>query len=131
MTSASTSPFPRRHRFAAPLSCLNEARFGIVFGAVGAARACFEAALEYSKARITFGRPIARTQIQQQKLTFMALEVNGAAILPLHLARMKDDGRLAPEHVSIDKLGNVNAALEVARTVRQVLSANGVTIEYP
>jgi glutaryl-CoA dehydrogenase len=96
-----------------PLSCLNEARYGIVFGAVGAARACFEAALEYSKERVAFGRPIAATQ------------------LALHLGRMKDAGTLAPEHVSMGKLANVNAALEVARTARQVLGANGVTLEYP
>jgi glutaryl-CoA dehydrogenase len=114
-----------------PLSCLNEARFGIVFGAVGAARACFEAALDYSLERVQFDRPIASFQIQQQKLASMALEVNRAALLALHLGRMKDEGRLRPEHVSMGKLGNVNAALEVARTARQVLGANGVTLEYP
>jgi glutaryl-CoA dehydrogenase len=114
-----------------PLSCLNEARYGIVWGAAGAARACFEAALEYSKERIVFGRPIAATQIQQQKLAFMALEVNRATLLALHLGRLKDEGRLAPEQVSMGKLGNVNAALEVARSARQVLGANGVTLEYP
>jgi glutaryl-CoA dehydrogenase len=114
-----------------PLSCLNEARYGIVFGAAGAARACFEAALDYSKERIAFGRPIAATQIQQHKLATMALEVNRATLLALHLGRMKDEGRLRPEHVSMGKLGNVNAALEVARTARQVLGANGVTLEYP
>ncbi len=114
-----------------PLSCLNEARYGIVWGATGAARACFEAALEYSKERVAFGRPIAATQIQQQKLAFMALEVNRATLLALHLGRMKDAGRLLSEQVSMGKLGNVNAALEVARTARQVLGANGVTLEYP
>jgi glutaryl-CoA dehydrogenase len=114
-----------------PLSCLNEARFGIVFGAVGAARACLEAALDYAGERMAFGRPIAATQIQQQKLAFMALEVNRALLLALHLGRMKDAGTLRPEHVSMGKLGNVNAALEVARTARQVLGANGVTLEYP
>jgi glutaryl-CoA dehydrogenase len=114
-----------------PLSCLDEARYGIVWGAAGAARACFEAALAYSKERIVFGRPIAATQIQQQKLAFMALEVNRATLLALHLGRMKDAGRLRPEHVSMGKLGNVNAALEVARSARQVLGANGVTLEYP
>jgi glutaryl-CoA dehydrogenase len=114
-----------------PLSCLNEARYGIVWGAVGAARACFEAALDYSLERRQFDRPIASFQIQQQKLAFMSLEVNRAALLALHLGRMKDDGRLRPEHVSMGKLGNVNAALEVARTARQVLGANGVTLEYP
>jgi glutaryl-CoA dehydrogenase len=114
-----------------PLSCLNEARYGIVWGAVGAARACFEAALDYSKERIAFGRPIAATQIQQHKLAHMALEVNRATLLALHLGRMKDEHRLTPEHVSMGKLGNVNAALDVARTARQVLGANGITLEYP
>ena len=114
-----------------PLSCLNEARYGIVWGAIGAARACFEAALDYSKERMVFGRPIAATQIQQQKLAMMALEVNRGTLLALHLGRMKDQGRLAPEHVSMGKLANVNAALEVARTARQVLGANGITLEYP
>jgi glutaryl-CoA dehydrogenase len=114
-----------------PLSCLNEARYGIVWGAAGAARACFEAALEYSRERIAFGRPIAATQIQQQKLARMALDVNRASLLALHLGRMKDEGLLRPEHVSMGKLGNVDAALEVARTARQVLGANGLTTEYP
>jgi glutaryl-CoA dehydrogenase len=114
-----------------PLSCLNEARFGIVFGAAGAARACFEAALDYAGERIAFGRPIAATQIQQAKLAKMALQVNQATLLALHLGRMKDEGLLRPEHVSMGKLGNVDAALDVARTARQVLGANGVTLEYP
>jgi len=114
-----------------PLSCLNEARYGIIWGAAGAARACFEAALDYSKTRVQFGKPIASFQIQQQKLAMMALEVNRAALLALHLGRLKDAGRLRPEQVSMGKLGNVNAALEVARTARQVLGANGVTLEYP
>ncbi|MCB0877163.1 MAG: acyl-CoA dehydrogenase family protein [Solirubrobacterales bacterium] len=114
-----------------PLSCLNEARYGIVWGAAGAARACYEAALEYSKERIQFDRPIASFQIQQQKLAQMALEVNRATLLALHLGRMKDAGRLRNEHVSMGKLGNVNAALDVARNARQVLGANGVTLEYP
>jgi glutaryl-CoA dehydrogenase len=114
-----------------PLSCLNEARYGIVWGAVGAARACFEAALAYSRERIAFGRPIAATQIQQQKLALMAVEVNRATLLALHLGRLKDDGRLTPEHVSMGKLANVNAALDVARAARQMLGANGITLEYP
>jgi glutaryl-CoA dehydrogenase len=122
---------PEAKSLRGPLSCLNEARYGIVWGAVGAARACFEAALDYSLERRQFDRPIASFQIQQQKLAFMSLEVNRAALLALHLGRMKDDGRLVPEHVSMGKLGNVNAALEVARTARQMLGANGVTLEYP
>jgi glutaryl-CoA dehydrogenase len=115
----------------APLSCLSEARYGIVWGAVGAARACYEAALEYAKTRIAFQKPIAAFQIQQQKLAYMALDVNRSALLALHLGRMKDEHRLLPEHVSMGKLGNVNAALDVARSARQVLGANGVTLEYP
>jgi glutaryl-CoA dehydrogenase len=122
---------PEATSLAGPLSCLNEARYGIVWGSAGAARACFEAALDYSKERIQFGRPIASFQIQQQKLAQMALEVNRAILLALHLGRMKDAGRLRHEHVSMGKLGNVNAALEVARSARQVLGANGVTLEYP
>jgi glutaryl-CoA dehydrogenase len=114
-----------------PLSCLNEARYGIVWGAAGAARACLEAAVDYSTTRIQFGKPIASFQIQQQKLAAMAVEVNRATLLALHLGRLKDAGRLRPEQVSMGKLGNVNAALEVARTARQVLGANGITLEYP
>jgi glutaryl-CoA dehydrogenase len=110
---------------------LNEARYGIVWGAAGAARACFSAALSYAGERTQFGRPIAGFQIQQQKLAEMALEVNRATLLALHLGRMKDAGTLRPEHVSMGKLGNVNAALAVARSARQVLGANGVTLEYP
>ncbi len=114
-----------------PLSCLNEARYGIVWGAVGAARACFEAALAYSRERIVFGRPIAATQLQQQKLADMAVAVNQGTLMALHLGRLKDEGLLAPEQVSMGKLANVNAALTVARTARQVLGANGITLEYP
>jgi glutaryl-CoA dehydrogenase len=114
-----------------PLSCLNEARFGIVWGAIGAARACFEAALSYSLERTQFDRPIAGFQLQQRKLAQMALEVNRGTLLALHLGRMKDDGALRPEHVSMGKLANVDAALDVARNARQVLGANGITLEYP
>jgi glutaryl-CoA dehydrogenase len=122
---------PEATSLRAPLSCLDEARFGIVFGSAGAARACFEAALEYSTEREQFGRPIASFQLQQQKLAMMALEVNRATLLALHLGRMKDAGTLRSEHVSMGKLANVNAALDVARAARQVLGANGVTLEYP
>lgn len=114
-----------------PLSCLNEARFGIVFGAVGAARACLESALAYSQERIVFGRPIAATQLQQLKLARMATEVGRGTLLALHLGRMKDAGTLRAEHVSMGKLANVDAALDVARTARQMLGANGITLEYP
>jgi glutaryl-CoA dehydrogenase len=122
---------PEARGLRGPLSCLNEARFGIVFGAAGAARACFEAALAYAQERVAFDKPIAATQIQQAKLADMALEVNRATLLALHLGRMKDAGTLRPEHVSMGKLGNVDSALKVARTARQMLGANGVTLEYP
>jgi glutaryl-CoA dehydrogenase len=122
---------PEATSLGAPLRCLNEARYGIVWGAAGAARACFEAALDYSMERVAFSKPIAGTQLQQQKLATMALEVNRATLLALHLGRLKDEGRLRPEHVSMGKLGNVNAALDVSRTARQILGANGITLEYP
>ncbi|GLY42871.1 hypothetical protein Amsp01_088940 [Amycolatopsis sp. NBRC 101858] len=120
---------PEMSSLRGPLSCLNEARYGIVWGAAGAARACLEAALEYSISRVQFGRPIRSFQLQQQKLATMALEVNRATLMSLHLGRMKDAGLLRPEHVSMGKLGNVNAALDVARTARQILGANGITLE--
>jgi glutaryl-CoA dehydrogenase len=114
-----------------PLSCLNEARYGIVWGAVGAGRACYESALEYAKERIVFGKPIAGYQLTQQKLAEMALEVNRATLVALHLGRMKDEGTLLPQHVSMGKMGNVRGAIEVARSARTVLGGNGITLEYP
>ena len=126
-----TAVLPEVSSLRGPLSCLNEARFGIVFGAVGAARACFEAALDYAGERIAFGRPIAATQLQQLKLATMATQVNQGMLLALHLGRMKDDNLLRNEHVSMGKLANVDMALDVARNARQVLGANGVTLEYP
>jgi len=114
-----------------PLSCLTEARFGIVWGAMGAARACFECALEYSKTRVQWGRPIAGFQLTQEKLANMATELNKGTLLALHLGRMKDEGRLRPEHVSLGKLNNVREALEIARTARTILGASGITLEYP
>ncbi|HEX6257633.1 MAG TPA: acyl-CoA dehydrogenase family protein [Euzebyales bacterium] len=114
-----------------PLSCLSEARFGIVFGAMGAARACYESALDYAGAREQFGRPIAAFQLTQRKLVDMMVAVNRGTVLALHLGRMKDAGELAAAHVSLGKLDNVRVALEVARTARSVLGANGVTLEYP
>ena len=123
--------FPEVRSLRGPLSCLNEARYGIVWGAVGAGRACFEAALEYAKERIVFGKPISAYQLTQQKLAEMALEVNRAGLVALHVGRMKDAGTLRPEHVSMGKMGNVRGALDVCRTARSVLGANGVTLEYP
>ncbi len=123
--------FPDVSTLRGPLSCLNEARYGIVWGSVGAARACFEAALDYARERIVFGKPISAYQLTQQKLAEMALEVNRGSLVALHLGRMKDAGALRPEHVSLGKMGNVRGALEVCRSARSVLGANGVTLEYP
>jgi glutaryl-CoA dehydrogenase len=114
-----------------PLSCLNEARFGILFGACGAARSCYEAALHYSLDRVQFGRPIAALQLTQQKLVDMMIQVQRGTLLALHIGRMKDAGTLATPHVSFGKRDNVAMALDVARTARSVLGANGITLEYP
>jgi glutaryl-CoA dehydrogenase len=123
--------FPEINSLRGPLSCLNEARYGIVWGAVGAGRACLESALDYAKERIVFGKPIAGYQLTQQKLAEMALEVNRGTLVALHLGRMKDEGTLLPQHVSMGKMGNVRGAIEVARTARTVLGGNGITLEYP
>ena len=114
-----------------PLSCLHEARFGILFGAIGAARACYESALDYSKERIQFDVPIASFQITQQKLVDMMVAINRGTLVALHLGRMKDAGTITHEQVSFGKMDNVRAALEVARSARSVLGANGITLEYP
>jgi glutaryl-CoA dehydrogenase len=114
-----------------PLSCLSEARFGIVWGAMGAARACFESALEYSKTRVQWGKPIGQFQLTQEKLTNMSVELAKGTLLALHLGRMKDDGTLSPEHVSYGKLNNVREALKIAREARTILGASGITLEYP
>jgi glutaryl-CoA dehydrogenase len=123
--------FPEASSLRGPLSCLSEARYGIVWGSVGSGRACFEAALDYAKERIVFGKPIAGYQLTQQKLAEMALEINRATLVALHLGRKKDDGTLRPEHVSMGKMGNVRGALEVARSARTILGGNGITLEYP
>jgi glutaryl-CoA dehydrogenase len=114
-----------------PLSCLNEARFGIVFGAMGAARACFMSALEYSVTRRQFDRPIASFQLTQAKLADMSVELSKGALLALHLGRLKDSGRVRPEQISTGKLNNVREALKIARTARTILGANGITLDYP
>ncbi len=125
------SMLPGASSLRGPLSCLSEARYGIVWGAVGAGRACFEAALDYAKGRIVFGKPISAYQLTQQKLAEMALELNRAALVALHIGRMKDAGTLRPEHVSLGKMGNVRGAMEVARSARTILGGNGITLEYP
>jgi len=114
-----------------PLACLNEARFGILFGAVGAARACYEAALDYAAERKQFGKPIAAFQLTQRKLVEMMVAVNRGMILALHIGRMKDEGRAGVEDISFGKMDNVRMALDVAREARSVLGANGITLEYP
>ena len=114
-----------------PLSCLNEARYGIVWGAAGAARACYEAALAYANSREQFDRPIASFQLTQAKLVEMAVKVNQGILLALHLGRMKDRGELTPEHVSFGKYANVAGALEVARSARTVLGATGSRSSTP
>ncbi len=114
-----------------PLSCLNEARFGISFGAVGAARACYEAALAYSLERIQFDQPIAGFQLTQKKLVDMMVAVQRGTLVALQLGRLKDAGALATPQVSFAKMDNVRMALDVAREARSVLGANGITTEYP
>jgi glutaryl-CoA dehydrogenase len=114
-----------------PLSCLNEARFGIVFGALGAARDCLEAALDYAGTREIFDRPLASFQLTQAKLADMALELQKGYLLALHLGRLKDDHRLQPRQVSLGKLNNVREALTIARECRTILGASGITLEYP
>ena len=115
----------------APLRCLNEARFGIVFGALGAARDCLQTALDYAVSREQFGRPIGGFQLTQQKLADMTLEYGKGFLLALHLGRRKDAGELIGEQVSLGKLNNVRESLEIARTARTILAASGITNEYP
>jgi glutaryl-CoA dehydrogenase len=114
-----------------PLSCLSEARYGIVWGSLGAARTCFETALEYSKSRHQFDRPIGAFQLTQRKLVDMMLELHKGLLLALHLGRKKDDGTVAPEQISFGKLNNVREALDICREARTILGANGITLEYP
>ncbi|HET9097503.1 MAG TPA: acyl-CoA dehydrogenase family protein [Candidatus Baltobacteraceae bacterium] len=123
--------FPEVRGLRGPLACLNEARFGIIWGAMGAARTCFETALDYAKTRVQFGRPIGGFQITQEKLVNMLLELNKGTLLALHIGRMKDASRAHPTHVSFGKLNNVREALKIAREARTILGANGVTLEYP
>lgn len=122
---------PGAHGLSGPLACLSEARFGIVFGAVGAARDCLEATLDYVGTREVFDKPLSGYQLTQAKIADMAVELGKAQLLALHLGRLKDDGRIRPEQVSVGKLNNVREALKIARQCRTLLGANGVTLEYP
>lgn len=114
-----------------PLSCLSEARYGIVWGAIGAARACYEAALLYARTREQFGKPIGGFQLTQEKLVNMLLELQKAQLLATQIGRLKDAGTLLPQHVSIGKLNNVREALAICREARTILGASGITLEYP
>jgi glutaryl-CoA dehydrogenase len=114
-----------------PFACLNEARYGIVWGSMGAARDSFECALEYAREREQFGKPVAAFQLTQEKLVNMMLEVEKGTLLALHLGRMKDEGTLRPEQISFGKLNNVREAIKIAREARTILGGNGVTLDYP
>jgi glutaryl-CoA dehydrogenase len=114
-----------------PFSSLNEARYGIVWGSMGAARSCFECALDYAKEREQFGKPIAAFQLTQEKLVNMMLEIDKGTLLALHLGRMKDEGTLRPEQISFGKLNNVREAIKIAREARTILGGNGITLDYP
>ena len=122
---------PEARGLSGPLSCLNEARFGIIFGAMGAARDCIESAIEYSKTREVFDKPLGGYQLTQAKLANMALELGKGELLALHLGRLKDKGELRGEQVSVGKLNNVREAIKIARECRTILGANGITLEYP
>lgn len=126
-----TAMLPEAAGLSGPLSCLNEARFGIIFGALGAARDCLETTLSYVSDREIFDKPLAAYQITQTKLADMALELGKGMLLALHLGRLKDAGGLRPEQVSLGKLNSCREAIAIARECRTLLGANGITLEYP
>ncbi len=123
--------FPEVRGLKGPLSCLNEARYGIVWGALGAARSSLDAARTYSMQRHQFGQPIAGFQLTQAKLANMAVELINGQLLALHLGRRKDAGTLRPEQVSVGKYNNITKAIEICRTSRTILGANGISLEFP
>ncbi|MGH3508970.1 MAG: acyl-CoA dehydrogenase family protein, partial [Nocardioidaceae bacterium] len=122
--------FPDVRGLKGPLSCLNEARFGILWGVVGAARSCFEEALAYTLGRTQFGEPIAARQLTQKKLAEMVVAVNNSSLAALQIGRLKDAGTLEPAQVSYGKYANVHAALDVARTARGMLGGAGITLDH-
>jgi glutaryl-CoA dehydrogenase len=122
---------PEARGLSGPLGCLNEARFGIIFGAMGAARDCLETALSYAADRQVFDKPLSAYQLTQAKLADMAVELNKGILLAVHLGRLKEKGALRPEQVSVGKLNNVRAAIAIARECRTILAANGISGEYP
>jgi glutaryl-CoA dehydrogenase len=126
-----SAQLPGAHGLGAPLASLNEARFGIIFGSMGAARDAFTCALDYAQTRTQFDRPIAAFQLTQAKLVEMLVELQQGLLLALHLGRLKQAGRLRPEQVSFGKLSNVRAALSICRAARTILGASGITLEYP
>ncbi|MFI6032302.1 acyl-CoA dehydrogenase family protein [Amycolatopsis magusensis] len=126
-----SAAFPEVRGLRGPLNCLNEARYGILFGVVGAARACYESALEYTLSRTQFGKPLAGFQLTQRKLADLLVEVNRSGLIAQRIGRLKDAGTLHHHHVSFGKLSNVRSALDVARTARSMLGANGISLEYP
>lgn len=125
-----SAQLPNAVGLSAPLSCLNEARFGIVFGALGAARDSLEAAIDYADTRDVFDRPLSSYQITQEKLANMTLELGKGMLLALHLGRLKDSVGLTPDQISLGKLNNVREALVIARECRTILGASGITLEY-
>ena len=125
-----TALLPNVKGLRGPFECLNEARYGIVWGVMGAARDSYESALEYSKTRLPFDRPLAGFQLTQQKLVDMAVEIQKGTLLALHLGRLKDAGRLQPHQISVGKLSNTREAIAIAREARTILGGNGVTLEY-
>jgi glutaryl-CoA dehydrogenase len=127
----SSAMLPVARGLSGPLGCLSEARFGIVFGVMGAARDCLETTIEYARVREQFDRPIGAFQLTQAKLADMTLEYGKGVLLALHLGRLKDAGRIAPKQVSLGKLNNAREAITIARECRTILGANGITSEYP
>jgi glutaryl-CoA dehydrogenase len=125
-----TSRLPQAAGLKAALSCLNDARYGIAWGAVGAAEACFAEALDYTASRELFGRPLARTQLMQTRLAEMARRLTTAQLTALRLGQLKDAGAVRPEQISLAKWNNVRAALDIARECRDVLGAAGITVEH-
>jgi glutaryl-CoA dehydrogenase len=122
---------PEARGLSGPLGCLNEARFGIIFGAMGAARDCLETAVDYAAERQVFDKPLSAYQLTQAKLADMAVELNKGILLAVHLGRLKEKGALRPEQVSVGKLNNVREAIAIARECRTILAANGISGEYP
>ncbi|BDU74274.1 acyl-CoA dehydrogenase family protein [Mesoterricola silvestris] len=126
-----TSLLPLAKGLKAPLSCLTQARYGIAWGALGAADACYQCALDYALSRVQFDKPIAATQLQQEKLAWMVTDLTKGQLLALQLGRLKEQGTCTPAQVSMAKMNNVNAALEICRRARTILGANGILDEFP